>query len=347
MGPLFYHGNNPELSNAPKRAKLAQWNFDGEKPEKVESGQAVMPVVITGGQVWTDSFTLGMTDEASAFPVFYSSGTLGEEKLLEIINSCSRRVGGSDYLTASDGVNWILSDDRFYLHNYTITAGQSSAMDSSNPESYTPGDTTWKDLSGSGNDLTLNPTVEFDDDGGGSFVFDGEDGTGMYTDASANQYDIVGDITMEGWIKLTPKFNSASTTKPIVFNKENAYEMAIDRDNGYLDWAIWPVTVGGWYWRGIPSVDLRDNKWHHIVVTRNLNGNEVAYVDGNQVVTHNGPAGNIKEVVNRVNIAGRGGGTSPNSNLPGKVGDIKVYNRVLSPSEVEINFKAGKARFNK
>ena len=348
MGPLFYYGDGAELPNAPKRGKLAQWNFEGSTPEKVELGEAAASIIASGAQVWTDSFTLGITDEASAFPVFYATGTQDEAKLLDIINSCSRRLGNSDFVDLSSAVNWILNEPGFYLHNYTVTEGQGAAMDASNPESYTPGESTWKDLSGSGNDLNLNPQVDFDpSDAGGSFVFDGQAGTGMYTAEGSNQYNIAGDITMESWIKLTPTFDNALSTKPIIVNKENCYEMAIDRDNGYLDWAFWPITVGGWYWRGIQTTNLKDNKWHHVVVTRNNAGNEVAYINGAQVAVHNGPSGNLKAVVNMVNIAGRGGGTTPNSNLPGKIGDVKVYNKALSASEVLTNYQAGKARFNK
>jgi hypothetical protein len=81
-----------------------------------------------------------------------------------------------------------------------ITTNLVLHLDASNSSSYSGSGTTWSDLSGDGNDLTLTNGPTFTSDNGGAIVFDG---TNDYAASPLNQSFFqfgTGDYTLGIWV---------------------------------------------------------------------------------------------------------------------------------------------------
>lgn len=78
-----------------------------------------------------------------------------------------------------------------------VTDGLVLALDAADTNSYTSGSTTWRDMSGNGNNSTLTNGPTFDSGNGGSIVFD-------RVDDYANFYapNLTTTTTVEMWTKI-------------------------------------------------------------------------------------------------------------------------------------------------
>jgi hypothetical protein len=102
---------------------------------------------------------------------------------------------------------------------------------------------------------------------------------------------------------------------------------------------------------------LTTNKWYHVVITYNLNfgvSSSISYgafriyingvKDNDYFISHG--AGNDNIDLTRVNATSTniyiGNGQRP---FNGKLGSLKIYKRVLSPTEVSNRFNSTKSRF--
>ena len=101
----------------------------------------------------------------------------------------TQRTGGSPLPTASIITNNLL------MH-----------VDAGNSLSYSGSGTTWSDLSGSGNNITLSGSgISYNStDGGGSIVFDGTNGQGT---SSINLTNMNSGGSLEIWCKITDTTN--------------------------------------------------------------------------------------------------------------------------------------------
>jgi len=86
------------------------------------------------------------------------------------------------------------------------------------------------------------------------------------------------------------------------------------------------------------STSINDDKWHHVVLTRNGSSGEVkVYVDGKSEGTASSESG---DKTNAYNAIGRRGNTDGEPGCyKGLLDEVKVYSRVLKPEEAEILFK--------
>jgi hypothetical protein len=78
------------------------------------------------------------------------------------------------------------------------------------------------------------------------------------------------------------------------------------------------------------GADLSDAVWHHVVVNFDRDGNMTRYVDGVQY----GTADDISGVSGSVNVSNVFGFSFSSSNYDGFLDDVRVYNRILSVSEI-------------
>ena len=235
--------------------------------------------------------------------------------------------------------NWFASQANYVISNMDFSSSLPNIVGNGlnlniNPQfaqSYPGTGTAWTDISGLGNNQILvnNPTYN---SGLKTLVFDGVD-DGAYGD-STNDAGLTNEITMEALFYNT----NGSSDRAIIMNKENTYEFAVNNSTGQLQWAI--ASPGpGWAWFG-SGADVR-NKWTHGVVTRSSDGTERSYVNGVLITTQGGTAGNITLQTNRLNIAGRGGGTSFSSNFGGQIANVKRYFKALSQAEILQNYHQG------
>jgi hypothetical protein len=219
----------------------------------------------------------------------------------------------------------------FYRGPNIVTNGLVLALDAANPKSYPGTGTTWTDLSGNGNNGTLINGPTFDSGNLGSIEFDG---VNDYVATNLVQ-TFTDELTVETWYrgtKLTRNhmWNFGSSTADNLHCNFN--------DSGLSLWVYWQ---GG----GSPAVryttpNFTDNNIHHLVFRHSGSVNQV-YLDGQLLTPY--------DVLGTQTFTGGGVGGSYNiANSPAFGGNIytnRVYNRALTPDEIQQNYNAIKSRF--
>lgn len=246
----------------------------------------------------------------------------------------TKQISGTTYANAAGCLNYFATQtDKVVIASsdnipVSVTSGSNLNVNPQSVCSYPTTNSIWYDVSGQGNDQTLVNGPTFNS-GLKTLVFDGaDDGTYGGVDSDSG---LTTSLTMEALFYNT----SGQSDRAILMNKENSYEFAVNNATGQFQWAI--ASPGpGWNWWG-DGPDVR-NKWTHGVVTRDSSGTERSYINGVLTTTVGGVAGNVTSQTNRLNIAGRGGGTSLNSNFGGQIANVKRYYRALSQAEILQNY---------
>ena len=222
-------------------------------------------------------------------------------------------------------------------HGYgkVVTEGLVFALDAADVNSYPGSGTTWRDLSGNGNDGTLTNGPTFSSNNGGSLDFDG-----------TNDHVTMGDIlsltsfTLEIWFKGT-----ASDIYPGLLTKTDGsnfgnYGFYGDINDLYVRF--------GFYSNGSQKEvfdssyeDLQAEEWVHYMGSYAGNGLKL-YRNGILIASDSAtstPSTNNGELLigSRYNL---------NYNFGGSIATAKIYNRALTASEVRINYRHYKNRFN-
>lgn len=234
----------------------------------------------------------------------------------------------------------------FSTHNYTaidqnmpvyIVPGSILNLDAANTSSYLGSGTSWNDLSGNGNNVTLPSTLAstFTSTNGGSFLF-GENSAHTIVDNSLNNFGFAAKaITVEVWYKR------AVTTGFQFWFSDNTANFRFGTNNS-----------GNYFWNMGSRVDRQNNTfsvatgvWKHIVFTGGLEGGVIVtrlYVDGAFVLSQS-------ESYNTFNpFTGFLIGSGELSNiylLKGNLAVLRVYQKALAANEVLQNFNATKTRF--
>lgn len=207
-------------------------------------------------------------------------------------------------------------------------------VDAANTSSYSGTGNVWNDLSGSNNikfyssssyNVNANPT--FSTDGGGSLVT-----TGIFG-KSINNSGITGSVarSMEAWVK----FNSVAGNAVISIGGQSAsqlYELMAYSNN-----------LIEHYWGNFTqsSTVLATNTWYHIVIIYDGTTNHYIYINGVQVGISATPTLNTTNTPIYVGPAV----TTTWGAFDGKIAALRIYNRVLSSSDVTNNFNVLKTRF--
>ena len=199
--------------------------------------------------------------------------------------------------------------------------------------------TTWTDISGNGNNGTLqgSPIATYSGANYGSFVFNGTNNEVTTTTQFTNPQT----FSIGAWFKTS----TASGNKIIGF--ENAQT---GTGSFQFDRHIWIGTDGklnfGIYSGGIviatSPLTYADNTWHYVIATYGGEGTTMRlYVDGVSVATNtaNAPAYNGYW---RIGAYQSWGGTGY---FPGSISLAQVYNRGITAAEISQNFNATKWRY--
>jgi hypothetical protein len=206
------------------------------------------------------------------------------------------------------------------------------------PLQYTPGSSTWTDLTGNGFNATLVGSPEYNPTMGGSF-------TCNRTSAAQGQYITIPNPTTTGnhsvciWIKFNGTFGNAS-------------EVMVYGGGGVFSFRIFESSVGQFLVSstGGDAITLSTtpffvNKWFNFTLVRdglasNNNGINYVYLDGNLIFSEVS-AGSIGNSIIGLNAASNG--TSPCLN--NTYGMFLWYTRPLTPAEVTQNYNALKSRY--
>jgi hypothetical protein len=221
-----------------------------------------------------------------------------------------------------------------------VESGLVLALDAGNPKSYPGSGTTWTDLSGSGNNGTLVNGVGYSGDNLGSLVFDGVDDrvdisySPSLTPAIGFSIEAFCTIQNNGgtWSSLIQyPFSNNSHTTPffewaIYLNKPNRQlHTRVDGEGASSSNNVWNF-----------------NEWTYIAITFE-NQSVKYYVNGSIVGSSSVTKTSIVyDANNRVIIGANASNTEP---YQGNLGNIKLYNRALTASEIQQNFIATRSRF--
>ena len=197
-------------------------------------------------------------------------------------------------------------------------------LDAANVKSYPGSGTTWKDISGKGNDGTLTNEPTFSSDYGGKFNFD-----------ETNDYVDCGNVLSQTAYTKSAWFRPETSTANIISGPSNHAFWMASTDN-----TLAAGHQGQWsrVSHAVPSGNML-NQWWNGVVTWNDSTGWVLYLNGVQVDTNSnttGPGGTTG-----VYIARYSGGNY----FDGDIAEVLIYNRALTALEVQQNYNSHKGRF--
>jgi len=201
----------------------------------------------------------------------------------------------------------------------------------------------WNDTSGNNNNGTLtNGSTFTPNQVGGYLNFDGSDDYVSVPYASV--LNTPSGATYELWIyrsnggTLLARGTSDSGATP---DNPRFYIFPSGGNAGqvYYDWS----TVGSDK-NGYSTINLTANVWYNIIVTAVPGGQLYLYINGvDRSGTWNG--GTLPNPLNNTSDPIIVGGSSWAGVFSGRIAVTRLYNRVLSTSEITQNYNAQKARF--
>jgi len=251
-----------------------------------------------------------------------------------------------------------------------VTDGLVLALDANNSKSYSGSGTTWSDLSGNGNNATLNgPTYLFNTvNNYYIFDFDGTDDVAILGDildevtCGADKKFTISvwanyDTLLENGNNLVNKNGDSNFSENqrqysfIVRNPSNAY------GSQQLEFFTYFNLSGGSYagYRTVGAT-IETGKWYNFVISYDGSidnaGRYSLFINGvSYSTTTTYIAGSLGEIQNgtaRLSIGGQVGenvNNSPIFEIDGKISTVSIYNKALTASEVQQNFNALRGRF--
>ena len=271
-------------------------------------------------------------------------------------------AGSLPQLRIYDGTGFTASQ---VLQNYNatksnyfdfITTNLVLYLDASNASSYAGSGTTWNDISGGDNDLTLTNGPTFNSQDGGVIVFDGTNDSAISALNQAFFQFGTGDYSYGLWVK---------------FDTLGDYEAPLSSGRGgeqgtndYI--GSWQIDYGGGNTKinhklGSSSGNIVLNTsltpstgtWYYLFVVNDRSENELKlYVNGSLNTTSSNSGygsisvGNYSNTTSIYNVFNVGRNRNQDAFLDGSVGQVHVYKgKALSASEVLQNYNATKGNF--
>lgn len=209
-----------------------------------------------------------------------------------------------------------------------VTNGLVLCLDAGNPRSYPGTGSTWFDASGATNTGTMVNGPAYNSANLGSITFDGVDD---YVDCgNATSLQLASTLTLESWCNPT---SSSGLGNMIQKNQNSGYRFRIQ--NGDL----WAYSNGNFALAS--GAICTNNNWWHCIATFGPSG-IVCYVNGTQVASTATAYTPSSVTAGNLQIGCYAPGTET---FNGKISIARVYNRVLSVTEVLQNFNATRGRY--
>jgi hypothetical protein len=212
-----------------------------------------------------------------------------------------------------------------------VTSGLVLNLDAANMKSYPRSGTTWRDLSGLGNNGTLTNGPTFNSANGGSIVFDGTNDFVTGSDSSNFAFG-TGNFTVGSW------FFSLSSVGILVDLRSNSLGNGPGFSDYFLNNKFYLYWNSANRYQSTGSIDT--SKWYNVVTTRQSSTVSVyinGILDGTTTDNTNLTEGGFR-LARNINTTGTG-------YLNGSISNVRIYNRALSAQEVQQNYNATKTRF--
>ena len=223
-----------------------------------------------------------------------------------------------------------------YYGGNIVTDGLKFAMDAGKLVSYESGSTTMYSMTGSLSG-TLNNGTEYSNLNGGTFVFDGTDD---YISTETFDMGTPTDITLECWIRVNGTLDS-NDRKVMHYDKTGTTNAVFQLRKGTSDSRLMYQAHNGSQWYTMTDVDaIEVDTWAHFIITH-AGTSAIMYKNGIQAAT--ATMGNLDWTnANNLLIGYR----AASEYWKGNIALMKIYDRALSPKEVQQNYIAHKARFS-
>lgn len=208
------------------------------------------------------------------------------------------------------------------------------ALDAADKNSYIGTGTTWNDLSGNGYNSTLTNGPTFSNTNGGTLNFDGTDDYATFGNVLAN----LTNLSLECFVKFGIQSTSFNGIISKTLSNADGYEIRTSNGATSTTTIVEFRYVGDNAYIGFGT--LTNGIWYHLVAT-GTNGSQKTYINGVQVgsaTTALSPSANSNSlVIGKLAYAGLYANMS--------MGYARIYNRVLTATEVLQNYNVTKTRF--
>jgi hypothetical protein len=244
----------------------------------------------------------------------------------ELINLAGRR----NATTITEAISHIngLSNTIIINRNYEniVTDGLILCLDAGTLMSYLRSGTTWRDISGNGNNGSLTNGPTFNGDNGGSIVFDGVNdyvSTPLNIDTNPN--------TIFAWFKAS----SVSGARGVVLTDNGNWDKGFEINNG-----VFSVHTGSNM--SSTGVSALANIWYHGAIVYSSTTMNF-YINGISIWNSGTPGSTLGSTVEigRANYPNGSGSRF----FVGNISQVQIYNRALSAQEIQQNYNATKARY--
>jgi hypothetical protein len=268
-------------------------------------------------------------DGKSASVRFWRSSSQTDNSFISLVQSISKT---QSFANASDAKTWLNTNGYWTSYAPTITmTGLRLYLDASNSSSYSGTGTTWYDLSGNSNDVTMQNSGSITYNSGIGYFSTGSNG--WFSKTSGNNMPTGNSpYTLSVWVQLGSSWsvNGLISIGPFgTINQSNAFRT--DTTNSYYNywWAndlygtssLSPATV--WF----NAVAKFDGTTRSIWI----NGNQIS---SDTPVGHNVTTSDIQV-----------GKTVGSEYLNGNIAQALIYDVAISDAQVLSNFNSTKARF--
>ena len=163
--------------------------------------------------------------------------------------------------------------------------------------------------------------------------FDGSDDKIDCGNSSA--FNFTNALTVDSWVNL--KSASGASDWPGIVDKDAAYSLRLNQSGTNI---YGRFKVGGAS-KFTNAYTATLDTWHHAVLLYEYPGNMTIYINGNEGVAAIAADGALDTNANDVLI----GSTASNFFINAIIGEVRIYNRVLTPSEIMRNYQATKWRY--
>ena len=221
-----------------------------------------------------------------------------------------------------------------------VTEGLVLALDAGNKKSYPGSGTTWYDLSGNNIHGTLTNTPTYSSDFNGTFSFDG-----VNERVNLSSSSIIQNLTTNFTFQAYVRFNTTGGQYGIFTKGTNfggGWSVYVRQGPQFSLIGYNTSNVSSGLLAVSPAGGISTNNWYHITYTYNQ-VNVRCFINGTQV-----SSSSYSQTFNSTGInpyIAWDGALGDPDYWPGNISSVKLYNRALTPQEVQQNYNATKSRF--
>ena len=314
--------------------------FDTNKISLYVNGQFIgtSPTFTYGTRYYQNNPNWGAAYSGS-FSNFWD-GYMADNKTWNRVLSASEAL--QEYNATKHKYTYGLNGFWLPLNNTSIGSIDSSSnlklhLDASDNSSYSGSGTDWLDLTINNNDGTISGANYLSSTNGGVFDFDGSNDkieiTTIKDDIDNNQ-----SFSLECWFSA----DSGTSTEQVICgfagnSSDHGVDLEIKPTTGYLFMSLGNPNINVTY-----NVDIRDNKWHHAIITYTTS-KMYLYVDGKLQATQNSHT--TGTFVNDFHIGTWADDAYDGYYFNGKVAQVRIYDKALTAQEVITNYRATQGNY--